>query len=133
VKTSRWFVVALVELAAERLAHDGWFALSVIRDPQGPFAFEDVHVFVFDSHGEVLADVLQPELEGHNQLDRCSADGRPVQRELIDLLEVEGAGWRTRYLWPRPGTPHLARRDLYVRRLELGGETLGIGAGLYVD
>ena len=130
---SHWFVVALVELAAERLARDGWLALSLIRDPRGPFVYEDVHVFVINSRGDVLADPLAPELEGLNQLDRRSADGRPVQRELLAVLASEGAGWRTSYLWPRPGTGSLARRDLYVRRVEVAGETLGVGAGVYVD
>lgn len=133
VTTNRWFVELLVELAADRLAHDGWLALTLIRDPQGPFVFADVQPFVINARGDVLADPLEPELEGRNQIDRRSADGRPVQRDLIALLEAEGTGWRSRYLWRRPGAARLARRDLFLRRLVMEGETLGVGAGLYVD
>ena len=56
-----------------------------------------------------------------------------MQRELIGVLEHEGEGWRLSYLWRRPGATRLSRRDLYVRRLVVEGETLGVGAGLYVD
>ena len=133
VKTARWFVESLVDLAAELMARDRWLALSLIRDPRGPFVYANVHGFVINLRGDVLADPLAPELEGANQIDRRSADGRPVQRDLIALLENEGVGWRTRYLWPRPGEPRLGRRDFYVRRVVLDGETLGVGAGVYVD
>src|SRR5262245_33841684 len=133
VSTSRWFVETLVQLASELIARDRWLALSLIRDPRGPFVHANVHAFVINLRGDVLADPLAPELEGHNQIDRRSADGRPVQRDLIALLETEGMGWRTRYLWRRPGEPKLGRRDLYVRRVVLDGETLGVGAGIYVE
>jgi len=81
----------------------------------------------------VLADPLYPELEKKNQIDLKSADGRPVQHDLVALIAHESAGWRTGYLWPRPNGGPAGHKDIYMRRVKVGGETLGVGSGLYTD
>jgi len=88
---------------------------------------------VIDTKGNVLADPFYPELERKNQIDLKDAAGRPVQRELIQLVESDEAGWRTGYLWARPGGGAPGNKDLYVRRVRLGKQTLGVGSGLFVE
>jgi len=129
----RRFVVELVDMAAERIEREGRGALALVRDPKGPFVYRDTQVFVIDTKGNVLADPFYPELERKNQIDLKDAAGRPVQRELIQLVESDEAGWRTGYLWARPGGGAPGNKDLYVRRVRLGKQTLGVGSGLFVE
>jgi len=129
----RRFVVELVDMAAERIERDGRGALALVRDPKGPFVYRDTQVFVIDTKGNVLADPFYPELERKNQIDLKDAAGRPVQRELIQLVESDEAGWRAGYLWVRPGGGAPGNKDLYVRRVRLGKQTLGVGSGLFVE
>ena len=88
---------------------------------------------MINTRGDVLADPLYPELERRNQINLKSADGRPLQRDLIQLIQAEGAGWRTGYLWPRPYGGKAGHKDIYMRKVQLGRQTLGVGSGLYVD
>ncbi len=129
----RRFVVELVDMAAERIERDGRAALALVRDPKGPFVYRDTQVFVIDTKGNVLADPFYPELERKNQIDLKDAAGRPVQRDLVHLVQTEEAGWRTGYLWPRPRGGAPGHKDLYLRRVRLGKQTLGVGSGLFVE
>ena len=133
LKVDRRFVIELVDMAVARIEQDGRAALNLIRDPKGPFVYAGTQVFVINTKGDVLADPLYPELERKNQINLKSADGRHIQRELIQLVERQGAGWRTGYLWPRPGGGQPGHKDLYMRRVRLDRQTLGVGSGLYVD
>jgi len=129
----RKLVTELVDMAATWVADDRDEALALIRDPKGPFVYRETQVFVISTKGDVLADPLYSELMKSNQLELKSADGRPVQRDLINMIEHDTAGWRTGYLWPRPNGGAKGHKDIYMRRVKIGGETLGVGSGLYVD
>jgi signal transduction histidine kinase len=133
LQVDRRFVTELVDMAVARLQEDGHAALKLIRQHDGPFVYLQTQVFVINTRGDVLADPLYPELERRNQINLKSADGRPIQRDLVQLIETESAGWRTGYLWPRPGSGKPGHKDIYMRRVELKRETLGVGSGLYVD
>lgn len=133
LKVDRRFVTELVDMAVARIQEDGRAALKLVRERDGPFVYQQTQVFVIDTRGDVLADPLYPQLERKNQIDLKSADGRPVQRDLIQLIETESEGWRTGYLWPRPYGGRAGHKDIYMRRVQVGRQTLGVGSGLYVD
>ncbi len=129
----RKLVTELVDMAATWIEDDRDEALALIRDPKGPFVYRETQVFVINAKGDVVADPFYPELTKSNQMDLKSADGRPVQRDLVNLIGHEAAGWRTGYLWPRPNGGPTGHKDIYMRRVKVGGEMLGVGSGLYVD
>ncbi len=129
----RKLVTEQVDMAVTWIEDDRNEALTLIRDPKGPFVYRDAQVFVINTKGDVVADPFYPELTKSNQMDLKSADGRPVQRDLVNLIEHESAGWKTGYLWPRPNGGPNGHKDIYMRQVKSGGETLGVGSGLYVD
>ena len=82
VSTSRWFVETLVQLASELIARDRWLALSLIRDPRGPFVHANVHAFVINlrwpapvdiPRGSACAPVRTTSRVGSNRSERQNA------------------------------------------------------------
>ena len=127
----RKLVSDMVDMASERLQRDGRSALDLMRDPKGPFVYKDTQVFVVDTQGNVLADPLYPALEGKNQLDLQSADGKPILRELIQLIQTKDSGWSGPYLWQRPDGGQPAPRMILVKKVTVGSQTLGVASGYY--
>jgi cytochrome c len=133
LNVDRKLVTELVDMAAAWVEHKRQKALKLIRDPNGPFVYRKTRVFVINTSGDVLADAFYPYLEQSNQLNLKSADGKPVMRDLIALIEREPAGWLTGYRWRRPVGGPAGHKDIYVRRVSAGKELLGVGSGLYTD
>ncbi len=132
MKMERFFVVEQVNDAADLIARHGEEAFATLRDKGSGFRFYDAYIFVLDRAGNVLVNVGFPEREGRNDLELADPTGKKIIREMLALLERQESGW-VDYLWPRPGDTATARKSSFVRRLDLDGRMLMVGAGVYFD
>ena len=66
--------------------------------------------------------------------DDCSevdADGTPLQQNIKDIANSEEGKGYTGYIWQNPATGKEERKTSYVVGVELDGEIVAVGAGLY--
>ncbi len=125
------FLVEEVEAAADLLQREGKDAFSILRDPTSRFFFHDTYIFVTAENGVELVNPAFPGIEGRSLWDARDSTGKHLVREYIELAKEQGHGWVT-YHWPRPTQPQAdAVKITYVRSVEVGGETLIVGAGMY--
>lgn len=126
------FVVDRVDEAARLIAREGRGAFDTLRRRDGGFVFYDAYVFVMSFAGKMLVNPFSPELEGRDVLDVRDPEGIYPGREMLELLATADSGW-VEYFWPRPGAAETTFKETYVRRAEVDGEALVVGAGVYVD
>jgi len=130
------FVVEAVEGAAQLLQSQGRQAFAALRNPQGPFFYQDTYVFVLAANGQLLLNPAFPALEGQNvkswvgPQERANAS-RALQTALQTVLRSDST-WTT-YPWPRPGTTAaVERKTTYLRKVVApDGELLVVGSGFY--
>jgi signal transduction histidine kinase len=130
-RMERGFVVDLVARAVAELERRGRAAFEALHDPKGPFRVKDAYVFVDTLDGVELVNPAFPNLEGRKILDLTDADGRYLEREMLDVLRTRGQGW-VDYLWPKPGDSVSTRKSAYVRRAMLDGTPVLVGCGVYL-
>lgn len=130
IEMERFFVVEQVDDAVSLILEQGEDAFDTLRDPASGFIFYDAYVFVMDDTGEMLVNVGFPELEGKSLIDLKDVDGKPFVRETVERLAGAESAW-VDYRWPKPGETPTSDKTSYVRRLELEGRTLIVGAGFY--
>ena len=126
------FVVDAVESAAALLQRQGRAAFEALRDPRGPFFYQDSYVFVLDRNGTLLLNPAFPALEGRSLLSWPDPAERAIAAASLQAVLRDGSTWTT-YSWPRPSASKLPeRKTTYLRRVVApGGEVLIVGSGLY--
>jgi signal transduction histidine kinase len=126
------FVVDAVESAAALLQREGRGAFEALRDPLGPFFYQDTYVFVLDRNGTLLLNPAFPALEGRSLLSWPDPAERAIAAASLKAVHRDGSTWTT-YNWPRPSASKLPeRKTTYLRRVVApGGEVLIVGSGLY--
>jgi signal transduction histidine kinase len=126
------FVVDAVESAAALLQRQGRAAFEALRDPLGPFFYQDTYVFVLDRNGTLLLNPAFPALEGRSLLSWPDPAERAIAAASLKAVLRDGSTWTT-YSWPRPSASKLPeRKTTYLRRVVApGGEVLIVGSGLY--
>lgn len=126
------FVVDAVESAAALLQREGRAAFEALRDPLGPFFYQDTYVFVLDRNGTLLLNPAFPALEGRSLLSWPDPAERAIAAASLKAVHRDGSTWTT-YSWPRPSASKLPeRKTTYLRRVVApGGEVLIVGSGLY--
>ena len=126
------FVVDAVESAALLLQREGRAAFAALRDPLGPFFYQDTYVFVLDRNGTLLLNPAFPALEGRNLLNWPDPAERANAAGSLKAVLKDGSTWTT-YSWPRPlASKLLERKTTYLRRVVApGGEVLIVGSGVY--
>ncbi len=130
-RMERAFVIDMVSDAVAQIERLGTGAFPLLRDAQGPFIAKDAYVFVFTNSGTDLVNPGFPNLEGRELLDLEDAQGKPVIREMLEVVEASGAGW-VDYLWPKPGDSVATRKSAYVARARLGDDWVLVGSGVYL-
>lgn len=130
-RMERAFVVDMVRDAVGQVERDGAAAFPRFRDPKGPFIVKDAYVFVFDRTGTDLVNPGFPNLEGRQLLDLEDAEGKPVIREMFEVVESTGEGW-VDYMWPKPGESTSTRKSAYVARAQMGDDWVLVGSGVYL-
>ena len=126
------FVVDAVESAAALLQREGRGAFEALRDPLGPFFYQDTYVFVLDRNGTLLLNPAFPALEGRSLLSWPDPAERAIAAASLKAVLRDGSTWTT-YNWPRPSASKLPeRKNTYLRRVVApGGEVMIVGSGLY--
>jgi len=126
------FVVDAVDSAAALLQRQGRAAFEALRDPRGPFFYQDTYVFVLDRNGTLLLNPAFPALEGRSLLSWPDPAERTNAAASLKAVLRDGSTWTT-YSWPRPSGSSLPeRKTTYLRKVVApGGEVLIVGSGLY--
>lgn len=126
------FVVDAVDSAAALIQRQGREAFGALRDPSGPFFYQDTYVFVVDREGTLLLNPAFPALEGRNLMRWPDPAERARASASLTAVLRDGSTWTT-YSWPRPAGSKLPERKItYLRKVVApGGEVLIVGSGLY--
>ena len=92
----------------------------------------DIYIFADDMAGNILLNPPSPQNEGKNAIDQQDANGKLLQRAMVELLKEKEAGW-VDYMWPKQGQTRPSLKWSYVRRVNLDGVPGLVGAGLYPE
>jgi signal transduction histidine kinase len=130
-RMERAFVVDAVRDAVGQIEKRGTAAFPLFHDPTGPFIAKDTYIFVFDMNGIDLVNPGFPNLEGRDLLDLKDAQGKPLIREMFELVQTHNFGWID-YMWPKPGESVATQKSAYVSRAKVGDQWLLVGCGVYL-
>ncbi len=125
------FIIDTVENAVRLIERKGQDAFTVLNDKTSQYQYQDTYVFVVDEDGLCLAHA-EPLMVGTNILDLHDANGRHIVQEALEIVKKDGAGWME-YVWAKPGTKEIKKKQSYVKKVTLGGKVLAVGAGIYLD
>ena len=132
IKVERSFVEDRVNLACDVLMKDGKDkAFALFKDSASRFVFLDTYIFVLTATGDTLVDPAFPTHGGRHMMDFRDFTGFQPIRELIGKLKTQESAW-VQFLWPKPGATLPSRKLIYGRKLIINGETLIVGADLYL-
>ncbi|HNQ62986.1 MAG TPA: cache domain-containing protein [Syntrophorhabdaceae bacterium] len=132
MKMDKAFVVNVVDEAVELISKQGNKAFTILRDPLGEFNYLTTYVFVINSKGKDLVNPAFPGYEGQDVRELKDYEGKPFIKEIMKSLENNDAIWVT-YQWPKPRQASPSKKSSYIRKTTLGGETLYVGSGVYLD
>lgn len=132
IKVEKSFIEDRVNLASKLLLTEGKDkAFAVFKDSASPFVFLDSYIFVLNEQGDALVDPAFPTRSGRHMLDFKDFTGFQPIRELLHKLQRSDSAW-VQFLWPKPGATLPSRKLVYGRKVILNGETLIVGADLYL-
>jgi len=126
-------IKALVIKAAALVESKGKDAFPEFRKKDSKWYKEEVYVFVDDMNGTALVNPPTPEIEGKNLIGMKDAKGKAFVREFIETAKTKGSGW-VDYWWPKPGEDKPSKKISYIKKAKMpNGETVIVGAGIYVE
>jgi hypothetical protein len=125
------FVRWCVDRAAELLQNQGKeVAFAQFRDRASRFFFCDTYIYVLNDKGECLVDPAFPTLERRDLTRVKDAVGHYVVKRMLQRLQDSETAWVQNML-PKPGTTMPSRKLAYLRKVEVNGETLIVGADFF--
>ncbi len=123
------FIRRLIEKACSTIQGQGLEkALALFDDPSGDFRSEYTYVFVYEGD-RCLFNPNYPELVGKTPPE-MEPGIRAVVSDFLALSQRQGEGWLTVRV-RNPITKTSDEKDLYIKRLILGGRTYTVGSGIY--
>jgi len=129
LKMERAFVVDQVNEAADMVTSQGSLSFDVLRDPKSEFIFNNNYVFILNDEGTLL---VHPEIEGTNLYDAQDVKGKYFIREMLKVGTEDGSGW-VDYWWNKPGEDEPSAKSSYIRQIEVDGDILIVGVGVYLE
>lgn len=130
-RMERVFVVDAVKDAVRQIEKNGTVAFPLFHDPTGPFIAKDAYIFVLDMKGIDLVNPGFPNLEGRNLLDLKDTQGKPLIREMFEVIQTSDSGW-VDYMWPKPGESVSTQKSAYVSKAKMGDQWVLVGCGVYL-
>lgn len=130
-RMERAFVEYAVKDAVGQIEQHGAAAFPLFHDVTGPFIAKDAYIFVFDMQGIDLVNPGFPSLEGRNLMDLKDAHGKPLVREMFEVVQTSDSGW-VDYMWPKPGESVSTQKSAYVSRAKMGDQWMLVGCGVYL-
>lgn len=124
----REFIRVAVDGAVRRIEATGRAALAALADPALGGSYREVRVFAFRPDGRVLLSPVLGDSRIGLDLTACRDEvgHRPFQRAVQQLEEAESA-WQI-FMARARGERQLVKKVLYLRKAELEGEPLYVGA-----
>ena len=101
-------------------------AFAAFDDRSGPFVDRDLYIFVRSLDGNTVAHGANKAMIGHTTIDLTDADGKPYNREMIQIAKTKGSGW-VDYRWVNPVDKKIEQKSSYIERT---GDYV-VGAGFY--
>ena len=126
------FVTDAVKNAVGQIEKRGEAAFQALRDPKGPYRFQEAYMLVIDMNGVELVNPAFPEYEGKNVLDTKDSKGRKFIKEMLQVAEKDGEGW-VNYMWPKPGQTEPSQKSTYVSKARMGNKWVMVGCGVYLN
>jgi cytochrome c len=107
---------ALVEQAAQFAAKSGKEQLiAEVNKKDGPFNKGELYVFVYDMKGTLIADPVNQNLVGQNNLAKPDAEGKLFRKEFVDVASQQGSGW-VEYKYANPVSGKVEPKASYVKK-----------------
>lgn len=109
---------ALLTRSAEAMAKNAEEAIAHFNDVNGGFIEDDLYVFVVGLNDKIMyAHGATPRLVGRNVEDLRDVDGKPIVRQMIDIVKAKGSG-KLQYTWANPVTNRKERKTTYLQRVD---------------
>lgn len=124
MKIEKAFIEQQVNKAAEMLLAKGKnFGFLSLVPPFLNFDIMDSYIVVVNSLGDIEVSPAFPSLHFHkNIFNLIDKSGKNIGEQTRRALANKDRIWIS-YLWPKGEEHHLARKLLYVRKIDLGNET----------
>jgi hypothetical protein len=103
-------------------------AYADFNTPGNQFFDGELYIFAYDMQGKNLALGGNPKMTGKDLIDMKSADGKPLIRDLIEIIKTKGSGWYD-YKWANPETKKIQDKTSYIKKIP--GTEAFLGCGLY--
>ncbi len=129
-KPTPQLIVDKVTKAAELIAKEGDAAFPKLKGKDSEFLFGGTYIWVHNLDGVMLAHPVKYKMEGKNQMNLKSADGKLIFADMNQLVEQKGSGWY-QYDWPKPGSKDPAKKVSYVKLVKKDGKSYVLGCGVY--
>jgi cytochrome c len=125
------FVRQCVNRAVKLLKSRGEeFAFARFRDRASRFFFCGTYIYVMNDKGQCLVDPAFPHLEMRDLTTQKDALGHYMVKEMLQRLQKHNSAW-VQYMIPRPGSNLPSRKLAYLRKVEINGQTLIVGADFF--
>ncbi len=108
---------ALVEKAAEFANRSGTDLLvAEVNEKNGPFHRGELYVFVYDLDGTLIADPVNKNLVGQNNLGKPDVSGKLFRKEIVEVAKKQGTGW-VEYQFTNPVSGKVEPKSSFVKKL----------------
>jgi signal transduction histidine kinase len=104
------------------------YSIKAFNAIHGPFVRGPLYVFAGTMDGRLVAHPMNKTLLEKPVLDMKDSDGKPLFRNMIEIVKSQGEGW-VDYMWPDPETKQPGHKRSYVKRIP--SQDVWIGAGYY--
>ncbi len=101
-------------------------AFKEFQNPNGPFIYRDLYIFVNDMTGHTVAHGVDPSRVGMLVLNAKDADGKLYVQERLELARTKGSGWHN-FKYKNPATGKVEAKTAYIERVD----DLIVGSGAY--
>lgn len=109
---------ALLQRAVVATTRDPVAAIASFNDMNGGFVEDDLYVFVVGLKDKVMhAHGAMPRLVGRDTGELRDVNGKPIIRQMIDIVNAKGAG-ELQYVWPNPVTRKQEKKTTYLQRVD---------------
>jgi len=127
------FIETIVNDAVDILQHEGKVkAFARFKSSADKFIFLDSYIFVKTFEGVELVNPFSPQMVGENLINKQDANGKYFVKEELEILQNQESCWMD-YMWPKPGAEEPSLKMSYIKKTEVKGEILVVGAGFYLD
>lgn len=119
---------AIVEKAAAFATASGKDQLlAEVNKKDGSFNQGELYVFVYDLNGTLVADPINKNLLGQNNVAKPDAEGKLFRKEFVETAKNQGSGW-VDYKYKNPVSGNVEAKTSFVKK---HGDLIII-AGVYV-